>query len=184
MCSWSFPPPLPELNFLDVSSGWNVAIVDEGKLDTDHVVKHIRDMARCNNHIYDGLDVVFIDKSHFERICETIKKPQDTPKESRHFADGPRTGLVEIMPNVFTLDATLGGNHLGQAVNAAVAGDSLLLVKSNSIHQVIDLSQSVRRVEQLTLLNPQSEKQVSYVAAFTESAVFSLAHFSCSAPSG
>ena len=169
---------------LNVSEGRNASIIDEGSLKIDEVVKHIRHVARSNERIYDGLDVVFIDKFHIRGVVEAIDTSTSVSKQELQQTENLQFKLTQISPMVVTLDLPFEAPQLEQAVEFAVTRNALLLVESNSIHHSIDLCRRVPHLRQLALLNPVSKKQASYLASWTRSHSFSAGGFAIDAPEG
>ena len=177
MGTWSSCPISPNVVLLNVAEGRNAAIIDEGLLKIDEVVKHIRHVARSNERIYDGLDAVFVDRSHIRGVIEAIEASTSVSKQELQQAESSQFKLTQISPWVVSLPLPFEVSQLERAVRFAVARNVLLLVESNSVHQSIDLCRSISHLRQLALLNPTSRKQTSYITSWTRSHSFSAGGF-------
>ena len=184
MDNWSSCPISPNVVLLNVSEGRNTAIIDEGLSKIEEVVKHIGRVARSNKRIYDGLDVVFIDKSHIGDVVGAIDKSTAVSKQELQQTEDFSFKLTQISPTVVSLDHPFEAAQLEQAVEFAATRNALLLVKSNSIHHSIDLCRRIPHLRQLALLNAVSKKQANYLASWTRSHSFSAGGFTVDAPEG
>jgi hypothetical protein len=165
----------PEAHFHSVATGYNLAVVDEGKKDWNAIAGQISDSSRNQSLPCDRLSAVIIRTADVPEFRKALMDQLTTDKEvagpstphaESHIPDCTSWGKKVLYFNAAPTKGSGGRSEIALERNLrlAQAAEALLVVTVTSLDKGLDLINNLSDpILQLALLAPGSKDTVAYV---------------------
>lgn len=172
----------PQAEFYSLATGYNIAIVDEGKKDWDATAEQISNASLSNVLSFDRLTAVIISTENALEFCKTLV---DRYPMHEVAVNDKMSQLPDCTPwgkNIFCFDTILEQDSrrdidlsLERQMCLTQAAGGLLVIPVTSLDKALSLLNSLTNpIKQMTLIAPGRKHTAAYVCKWVDASIFCL----------